>query len=126
MGNTAKKSEAVIEGGEPTLHYFEVEPEQSRFYTIGVDVTHRCNMECANCYSPIRNLPDVPKEDLIKFFSRLGRKTEVRLTGGEPTLRSDLPELIRAINQHGHRAAIMTNGFALPIVITHNHSSMLA
>jgi molybdenum cofactor biosynthesis enzyme MoaA len=113
MGNTAKKSEAVNLGEEPTLHYFEVEPEQSRFYTIGVDVTHRCNMECANCYSPIRNLPDVSKEDLIKFFSRLGRKTEVRLTGGEPTLRSDLPELIRAINQHGHRAAIMTNGLRL-------------
>lgn len=95
------------------IKYFEVEPEQSQFYTIGVDVTHRCNMECANCYSPVRNLPDVPKEELIRFFSRLGRRTEVRLTGGEPTLRKDLPELIEAIKHYGHRAAIMTNGLRL-------------
>ena len=95
------------------LAYFEVEPEKSEFYTVGVDVTHRCNMECSNCYSPLRTIPDVPKDDLIRFFSRLGRKTEVRLTGGEPTLRNDLPELIRAINQYGHRAALMTNGLRL-------------
>lgn len=110
MGLVEKKVE-MMKASE--LKYFEVEPEQSQFYTIGVDVTHRCNMECANCYSPVRALPDVPKDELIKFFSRLGRRTEIRLTGGEPTLRSDLPELIRAINQHGHRAAIMTNGLKL-------------
>lgn len=95
------------------LKYFEVEPEESQFYTVACDVTHRCNMECSNCYSPIRNLPDIPKEDLIRFFSRFKKRTELRLTGGEPTLRSDLPELIRAINQYGHRAALMTNGLKL-------------
>jgi molybdenum cofactor biosynthesis enzyme MoaA len=93
--------------------YFEVEPESSQFYTIGVDVTHKCNMECSNCYSPVRDLPDIPKEDLFRFFQKLGRKTEVRLTGGEPTLRSDLPELIAEIVRNGHRAAIMTNGLRL-------------
>ncbi len=106
-------SKLLVSDEHSQLGYFEVEPEKSEFYTVGVDVTHRCNMECANCYSPIRNLPDIPKEDLIKFFSRLGKKTEIRLTGGEPTLRNDLPELIRAINDHGHRAAIMTNGLKL-------------
>jgi molybdenum cofactor biosynthesis enzyme MoaA len=95
------------------LNYFEVPPEKSSFYTIGVDVTHRCNMECANCYSPIRNLPDVSMKDLFHFFERLGRKTELRLTGGEPTLRKDLPEIIRKINELGHRSAIMTNGLKL-------------
>ncbi len=98
---------------DPIVNYYEVEPEDSQFYTIGVDVTHRCNMECANCYSPIRDLPDVPLSDLLTFFKRLGKRTEVRLTGGEPTLRKDLPEMIRAINEHGHRAAIMTNGLKL-------------
>jgi molybdenum cofactor biosynthesis enzyme MoaA len=106
-------SQSETESQTEGLHYFEVEPEQSTFYTIGVDVTHRCNMECSNCYSPVRTIPDVAKEDLIRFFSRLGQKTEIRLTGGEPTLRSDLPELIRAINDLGHRAAIMTNGLRL-------------
>ena len=93
--------------------YYELEPEDSQFYTIGVDVTHRCNMECANCYSPIRDLPDVDQNGLLDFFRRLGRKTEVRLTGGEPTLREDLPLLIEAIARYGHRPAIMTNGLRL-------------
>lgn len=95
------------------LNYYEVEPEHSQFYTIGVDVTHRCNMECSNCYSPIRTLPDVDFNDLVQFFNKLKKRTEVRLTGGEPTLRNDLPELISAINSAGHRAAIMTNGLKL-------------
>ncbi len=94
-------------------HYYEVEPENSKFYTIGVDVTHKCNMECANCYSPIRDLPDVPQKDLLSFFRKLGRKTEVRFTGGEPTLRSDLPVLIKETLGMGHRVAIMTNGLKL-------------
>jgi molybdenum cofactor biosynthesis enzyme MoaA len=95
------------------FNYYEVEPEDSQFYTIGVDVTHRCNMECANCYSPIRDLPDVPLSDLLTFFKRLGKRTEVRLTGGEPTLRKDLPEMIFALKELGHRVAIMTNGLKL-------------
>jgi molybdenum cofactor biosynthesis enzyme MoaA len=105
--------EIPVAGLQEPLHYFEIEPEDSKFYTVGVDVTHRCNMACANCYSPIRDLPDVPKEDLLRFFSRLGQRTEIRLTGGEPTLRTDLPELFRAIVELGHRASLMTNGLKL-------------
>lgn len=113
MGLAAKKTEVAAKVEVSGLKYFEIEPEQSQFYTVAVDVTHRCNMECSNCYSPIRNLPDIPKHELIQFFSRLGKRTEIRLTGGEPTLRSDLPELIRAINEYGHRATLMTNGLKL-------------
>ncbi|MCB0363381.1 MAG: radical SAM protein, partial [Bdellovibrionales bacterium] len=108
-----RKNHAVHEGENYLKNYYEVEPEESQFYTIGVDVTHRCNMECANCYSPIRHLPDVDQNGLIDFFRRLGRRTEVRLTGGEPTLREDLPVLIEAIAKYGHRPAIMTNGLKL-------------
>ncbi len=95
------------------LNYYEVEPEQSTFYTVAVDVTHRCNMECANCYSPLRDIPDIEIQELKEFFSRLGRRTELRLTGGEPTLRKDLPEIISSIVENGHRAALMTNGLKL-------------
>lgn len=93
--------------------YYEVSPEESTFYTIGVDITHRCNMACANCYSPIRTLPDLDKEKFFDFLGRLKQRTEIRLTGGEPTLRDDLPEIISQIKKHGHRPAIMTNGLRL-------------
>jgi molybdenum cofactor biosynthesis enzyme MoaA len=93
--------------------YYEVDPENSQFYTVGVDITHKCNMECANCYSPVRDIPDVGKQDLVSFFRRLGRRTEIRFTGGEPTLRPDLTELILEARSSGHRVSIMTNGLKL-------------
>jgi len=34
-------------------------PEQSPYDIVMVDVTHRCNMTCANCYLPNRVLPDI-------------------------------------------------------------------
>lgn len=97
----------------PSVQYYEVTPEESQFYTIAVDVTHRCNMNCSNCYSPIRNIPDIDQQGLVSFFQRLGRKTEIRFTGGEPTLREDLPYLIEAAVAAGHRASIMTNALKL-------------
>ena len=69
---------------ETNLTYYELEPEASNFYTIGIDVTHRCNMNCANCYSPIRTIPDIDQQGLVNFFKRLGRKTEIRFTGVSP------------------------------------------
>lgn len=98
---------------EGKMNYYEIEPEQSQFYTVGIEVTHKCNMECANCYSPIRDIPDIPKEKIIEFVKRLGRRTEIRLSGGEPTLRKDLAEIIYAIKELGHRPAVMTNGLLL-------------
>jgi len=95
------------------LNYYELEPEQSDFYTIGVDVTHKCNMNCSNCYSPIRTLPDLDQKKLVEFFFRLNKRTEIRFTGGEPTLREDLPYLIEKCIEAGHRASIMTNGLKL-------------
>ena len=95
------------------LHYYELDPENSKFYTIGIDVTHKCNMNCANCYSPLRNIPDIDKDGIINFMKRLGQKTEIRFTGGEPTLRDDLCELISEGVAAGHRLSIMTNGLKL-------------
>jgi molybdenum cofactor biosynthesis enzyme MoaA len=95
------------------MTYYEVEPQDSSFYTIGVDITHRCNMACANCYSPEREVADFKTEDLVIFFNKLKKRTEIRFTGGEPTLRSDLPLLIHAAKKAGHRVAIMTNGLKL-------------
>ena len=76
------------------MNYFELEPEQNTFSNIVVDLTHRCNMECANCYIPNRDVPDLDKEKLFEFLSRLPSRTYIRLIGAEPTMRNDLPEII--------------------------------
>ena len=45
-----------------TLNYYEQEPEDNTFQDIFVDITHRCNMECKNCYLPTRTPPDMQLE----------------------------------------------------------------
>lgn len=88
-------------------------PEESPFSTVHVDVTHRCNMECANCFIPIRTLPDFPAEQLFAMLRRFRRRVRLRLVGAEPTVREDLPELIRGVRACGHTPVILTNGLKL-------------
>ena len=96
----------------PTGHY-TLAPDQNTFATVHVDLTHRCNMECANCYVPNRDIPDMDSRRLFDVLARLPRRTDIRLMGGEPTLRLDLPEIIREVVRHGHRPVLATNGLKL-------------
>jgi hypothetical protein len=75
-----------------------------------VDITHRCNMTCANCYVPNRDIPDLDARWLSSILGRLPAGRFVRLVGGEPTLRNDLPELIRDIRAKGHHPVVVSNG----------------
>ena len=95
------------------MNYFELSPEQNTFSNIVVDLTHRCNMECANCYIPNRDVPDLDKEKLFKFLSRLPSRTYIRLIGAEPTMRDDLTEIISKVKTLGHRPSVTTNGLKL-------------
>lgn len=87
--------------------------EESPYGTLFVDVTHRCNMECANCYIPNRNLPDFPLATLLGMLRRLPRRTRIRIVGAEPTVREDLPEIIAAVREVGHLPVILSNGLKL-------------
>lgn len=88
-------------------------PNESMFETIMVDLTHRCNMHCANCYLPERHFPDMDAAKLIECLAELPKRTNIRLAGAEPTLRKDLPELITKIRALGHRVVLLTNGLRL-------------
>jgi GTP 3',8-cyclase len=69
--------------------------------SLRVSVTDRCNFRCRYCM-PAEGLPWLPKPELLTFeeIHRLVRLMaemgvrEVRLTGGEPLVRRDLPELV--------------------------------
>jgi len=95
------------------MNYFELQPEENTFSNIIVDLTHKCNMECANCYIPNRDVPDLDKEKLYNFLSRLPSRTYIRLIGAEPTMRDDLPEIIAKVKEFGHRPSLTTNGLKL-------------
>ena len=89
---------------------------------LRVSVTERCNFRCQYCM-PEKPFSWVPKENLLSFedlflFIKVAIDegiTKIRITGGEPLLRTDLDNFIRMINAHksGLDLALTTNGFLL-------------
>jgi len=98
---------------QPLNFYFEQQPENCTFYSVFVDITHRCNMECANCYTPNRDVPDLDLDKFYEALAKFPKKTEIRLIGGEPTVRTDLIDIVAKIKSLGHRPTMMTNGLML-------------
>ena len=72
--------------------------------SLRVSVTDRCNFRCRYCM-PAEGLAWLPKPEILTFeeihrlvglMAGMG-VCEVRLTGGEPLVRRDLPELVRLL-----------------------------
>ena len=95
------------------MYYKEIEPENNTFSTLVVDITHRCNMRCSNCYIPNRVVPDMDKNKLFEFLGKLPKRTHIRLIGAEPTMREDLIDIIKTIKLLGHKMSLITNGLKL-------------
>lgn len=95
------------------MNYYELEPSENHFSDVMVDVTHRCNMTCKNCYLPNREYPDMDADRLIETIKQFPKRTMIRVVGAEPTMRKDLPELILRIKETGHRVTLLTNGLRL-------------
>jgi cyclic pyranopterin phosphate synthase len=90
--------------------------------SLRVSVTDRCNLRCQYCM-PEENYVWLPRENLLTFeeivlltemFSAQGID-KVRITGGEPLLRTNVAELIRMLRQNPRiqDIAMTTNGVLL-------------
>jgi len=73
--------------------------------SLRVSVTDKCNFRCTYCM-PAEGLEWLPRSEVLSFeeierlvrvLARMGVR-EVRLTGGEPLVRRDLPELVRMLS----------------------------
>lgn len=74
-----------------------------------------CNLKCRYCHNPqlIPRVADntVPTLEVLRFLeTRRGKLTGVVLSGGEPSLRNDLADLIGAIRSIGFPVKLDTNG----------------
>jgi cyclic pyranopterin phosphate synthase len=89
---------------------------------LRLSVTDRCNLRCSYCM-PEQDYVWLPREDILHFeeierlvdaFADLG-VDKVRLTGGEPLLRRDLPVLIERLAARPaiRDLAMTTNGVLL-------------
>ncbi|WP_320128200.1 radical SAM protein [uncultured Sphaerochaeta sp.] len=83
---------------------------------LRLSLTDSCNYQCVYC-GPGQSqgtLGDDQFVHLCRIFKKLGVRT-LRLTGGEPLLRKNLPSLVAALSQLGFdRMEMTTNGSLLP------------
>src|SRR5439155_6430676 len=88
---------------------------------LRISVTDRCNFRCTYCM-PAEGMKWLPRSEILSFeeidrlvgiFMALGVRT-IRLTGGEPLARRDLPDLVSMIAAHDpDDLAMTTNGAML-------------
>jgi cyclic pyranopterin phosphate synthase len=88
---------------------------------LRISVTDRCNFRCVYCM-PEEGMQWLKRDSILSFdeIERLARVAvslgieEIRLTGGEPTLRPGLPELVARLSELPLRSlSVTTNGFLL-------------
>lgn len=89
-----------------------------RLRTLMVEVTDRCDHRCAHCYNRWRRPRDVDGSfaDLRPLLDRVLDQvscTDVTLTGGEPLLRPDLPDLVSHLDARGVRINLISHGHHL-------------
>lgn len=73
-------------------------------------VTYRCNARCTMCSR--YKAPSRPEEELsLETIRKLPRMYFTNITGGEPFVRRDLPDIVRELYKKSDRIVISTNGF---------------
>jgi radical SAM protein with 4Fe4S-binding SPASM domain len=93
-----------------TLAPFSARP--SAPYRMDLAVTYRCNNDCAHCYNDRpRDHPELGTEEWKKILDQLWSLAvpHIVFTGGEATLRKDLPELIAHAESNGQITGLNTN-----------------
>ena len=94
-----------------------------RARTLRISVTDRCNFRCTYCM-PVENMTWFPRSGILTF-EEIERASRIlaacgvkrfRLTGGEPTLRRDLPVLVSMLRAVPgvERLDMTTNGVTMP------------
>src|SRR3954468_18789483 len=87
---------------------------------LRVSVTDRCNFRCQYCM-PAEGLAWLDRDEILTFeelervvglMASMGVR-DVRLTGGEPLVRRDLPQLVSKLAPLVDDLSLTTNGYLL-------------
>lgn len=92
--------------------------QKRELFQVIYHVTRKCNARCRSCFSWKRNLVDTPELDLAelqRIASGMPRFPWFLLSGGEPFLRDDLPEIILLFHRtNGVRHVTLPTNALLP------------
>ncbi len=101
-----------------------VDPFGRTVRDLRISVTDRCNFRCTYCM-PEEGMQWLPRDELLTFeeLTRVARICVgrfgfdgVRITGGEPTVRANLPVLVGMLAGLGVDLAMTTNGATLGLL----------
>src|SRR5271163_5165069 len=111
----AKNFELYFRNGwrRHVLHTKVVAPYAVTFY-----VTHKCNLDCSYCTQkePEVFSAELPTAETKRLLRKIRKETDsIVITGGEPTLRADIEELVEAARFHCKFRSLLliTNGTLL-------------
>ena len=90
---------------------------------LRISVIDKCNLRCTYCM-PVEGLEWIPKSEILRYeeiqaivreMAGMGLR-RVRITGGEPLVRQDLPELVRQLRTipEIEDISLSTNAILLP------------
>jgi MoaA/NifB/PqqE/SkfB family radical SAM enzyme len=85
-------------------------------FFISISLTDRCVCRCAHCHRYGNERPGRPELSTTEVLSVLDQARRMGVyqaifTGGEPLLRTDLPEIIRYAHRKGFQTQLNTNGW---------------
>ena len=114
--------------GKKPVNEILTDPYGRTITKVRIALTKACNLRCIYCHREGEEINGCSRNDthiqmtkeeiaeLIGVFAELG-VTTIKLTGGEPTLRSDLLDIIRSIPPH-IESSMTTNGTLLAKMAT--------
>lgn len=78
-------------------------------------VTGACNLSCASCLWKSSAQGDLPPEEIVDFYRGLRENGFVAnvIWGGEPLMRKDIAQIIRASSDNNFFTVLITNGYYL-------------
>ena len=82
-----------------------------------VIVTYRCNAKCNMCN--VWHNPTKPSEEItLDEIKKLPEMAFTNITGGEPFIREDIPDIVRELYKKSDRIVISTNGYFTDRIIS--------
>lgn len=90
-------------------------------FLVMINVTNQCNLRCSYCFAQFykRDEEELNTEQIFSLIDELKDlgTQRIALSGGEPLLRKDLPEIIKYIKSKGIECGLNSNGILVPVKI---------
>jgi MoaA/NifB/PqqE/SkfB family radical SAM enzyme len=110
--STSRKPAVMLRALRNHLHLLVT--GEPRLRSVSLAVSYRCNLSCIHC-SAARFMDRGRTDFAVEDFARLGDELAkngayiIQLTGGEPLLRTDLEDIVRALDPRRFYVSINTN-----------------